>query len=660
MARKKRRKVASRGSVNNIILKTLVNGDKYGYEIIKEVEKYSDGKIILKQPSLYSSLTRFEEKKFVSSYWGDSDIGGRRHYYHLTNEGLEYYKRVVLKEVEDESDENDIELSEQNDTTSSPHEVTIPNIKEDIIFNNNANYDITSNCCNDVNIVMNEINENEIPVIANFKISEEEQPNKIFIPDHQFIASTPIEKMIGDKESKNSVNLSKDFDTNSQCLNDNKIDSSLSTGTNDEDKNSLNYNKEDEAFDDVITNLRTKAKHSKNQLINKLNKLYIRKPKKITKIILDSDGIYKLRDEDYVPTKRRPDIIIDNVIKRHNHSSDVLGYASYSNNLAKNTPSKQIKTNISESEEEKRLRNENFIAKFNLLTMSKIKPVSTPVQKHEVEEKKTIQNIDYRSKLNAILESNNILIDETNVEEEPINSISSNNLYNYIDEDKWNTTQQTTASNNIPLQNNIINENIEDDVDDAFISLEEEETFEIKQINNEYLDNINTYTSPSTAVKMSRYDNITQAVLADRTYLLNNKLKLFFGIIMTIIMLAETTSLLLIFNSIDLIHSKDEVLFIVSYLLIGIFALIYIIPFFINSNSHKANNFKLKYSIWFGFLTFLVGSILIYCFNALSGFELDNFNLFVVKLILPIVLIFNFIIGPLVYSLLLKNKSFYD
>ena len=101
MAKKKRKKIASRGSVNDIILKTLVGGDKYGYEIIKEVENYSDGKIILKQPSLYSSLTRFEEKGYVSSYWGDSDIGGRRHYYHLTEMGQNYYdSQIKSKEVD--------------------------------------------------------------------------------------------------------------------------------------------------------------------------------------------------------------------------------------------------------------------------------------------------------------------------------------------------------------------------------------------------------------------------------------------------------------------------------------------------------------------------------------------------------------------------------
>ena len=101
-------------------------------------------------------------------------------------------------------------------------------------------------------------------------------------------------------------------------------------------------------------------------------------------------------------------------------------------------------------------------------------------------------------------------------------------------------------------------------------------------------------------------------------------------------------------------------MFVVAFVLIAVFAIIYILPYFLNSNSHKANNFKLKYSIWFGILTFLVCSILIYCFNALTGFDIDNFKYFAVRIIVPITLLFNFIIGPLVYSLLLKSKTFYD
>jgi PadR family transcriptional regulator PadR len=135
MARKKRKRNASRGSVNNIILKTLTSGDKYGYEIIKEVEEYSEGKIQLKQPSLYSSLSRFEEKKFVSSYWGDSDIGGRRHYYHLTDEGMAYYKKFVLKEedvVDNETEEPIDDVLENNNILLNSH---LDKSDEDLIKN---------------------------------------------------------------------------------------------------------------------------------------------------------------------------------------------------------------------------------------------------------------------------------------------------------------------------------------------------------------------------------------------------------------------------------------------------------------------------------------------------------------------------------------------
>lgn len=78
---------SGRGSVYNIIMKALQSGDKYGYEICQEIEQKTNGNYILKQPSLYSGLKRLEAQKLVESYWGDSDIGGRRHYYKLTDQG---------------------------------------------------------------------------------------------------------------------------------------------------------------------------------------------------------------------------------------------------------------------------------------------------------------------------------------------------------------------------------------------------------------------------------------------------------------------------------------------------------------------------------------------------------------------------------------------
>lgn len=113
-----RKRPASRGFVNNIILESLVSGDKYGYEIIKEVEKQSNGKIILKQPSLYSSLKRFESKGFITAYWSESDIGGRRHYYTITELGKNHYLKTINKGYDLDSDDED-------ETTDSSEQLEI-------------------------------------------------------------------------------------------------------------------------------------------------------------------------------------------------------------------------------------------------------------------------------------------------------------------------------------------------------------------------------------------------------------------------------------------------------------------------------------------------------------------------------------------------------
>ncbi|MBQ7452779.1 MAG: helix-turn-helix transcriptional regulator [Clostridia bacterium] len=82
-----------RGHIDTIILNILAEGDRYGYEICKEVEVKSNGTYELKQPTLYSCLKRLEDKGLISSYWEDSDIGGKRHYYKLTDQGQEAFKQ---------------------------------------------------------------------------------------------------------------------------------------------------------------------------------------------------------------------------------------------------------------------------------------------------------------------------------------------------------------------------------------------------------------------------------------------------------------------------------------------------------------------------------------------------------------------------------------
>lgn len=77
-------------NTNLYILKALENGEKYGYEIIDSVNKISYNKLEIKQATLYSTLKRLEQKKLINSYWKDSDIGGKRHYYFITDTGRKF------------------------------------------------------------------------------------------------------------------------------------------------------------------------------------------------------------------------------------------------------------------------------------------------------------------------------------------------------------------------------------------------------------------------------------------------------------------------------------------------------------------------------------------------------------------------------------------
>jgi|GEM_PF-1476250 len=80
-----------RGNIDTIILRCLHRGEMYGLEICNLIKDASGGTYILKQPTLYSSLKRLEARKMISSFWRDSAIGGRRHYYKLTELGLKSF-----------------------------------------------------------------------------------------------------------------------------------------------------------------------------------------------------------------------------------------------------------------------------------------------------------------------------------------------------------------------------------------------------------------------------------------------------------------------------------------------------------------------------------------------------------------------------------------
>lgn len=86
-----------RGHIDTIILKILLHGDNYGYEIMKAVSINSSNEYELKEPSLYTSLKRLEKQGHIASYWGDESQGGRRKYYHITDSGCAAYEQALAE-----------------------------------------------------------------------------------------------------------------------------------------------------------------------------------------------------------------------------------------------------------------------------------------------------------------------------------------------------------------------------------------------------------------------------------------------------------------------------------------------------------------------------------------------------------------------------------
>lgn len=70
-----------------LILAVLRRGDSYGYALLGEVRKMSDGELNWSDGMLYPVLRRLERDGLVKSRWGRSDEGRRRRYYRLTSRG---------------------------------------------------------------------------------------------------------------------------------------------------------------------------------------------------------------------------------------------------------------------------------------------------------------------------------------------------------------------------------------------------------------------------------------------------------------------------------------------------------------------------------------------------------------------------------------------
>jgi PadR family transcriptional regulator PadR len=75
------------GTLEALILKTLVAGPRHGYAIARFIENSTDDAVLVEEGSLYPALYRMERRGWIDAEWGTSELGRRAKLYALTAEG---------------------------------------------------------------------------------------------------------------------------------------------------------------------------------------------------------------------------------------------------------------------------------------------------------------------------------------------------------------------------------------------------------------------------------------------------------------------------------------------------------------------------------------------------------------------------------------------
>ena len=70
-----------------LVLSVLVEGESYGYALIRRVRELSGGEIEWTDGMLYPVLHWMERQKLIASQWREAEGGRKRKYYRLRKEG---------------------------------------------------------------------------------------------------------------------------------------------------------------------------------------------------------------------------------------------------------------------------------------------------------------------------------------------------------------------------------------------------------------------------------------------------------------------------------------------------------------------------------------------------------------------------------------------
>jgi PadR family transcriptional regulator PadR len=75
------------GTLDMLILRTLVMGSAHGHTIAQVIEHTSENALEIEQGSLYPALHRLEDRSLLASEWGISENNRKAKFYQITAKG---------------------------------------------------------------------------------------------------------------------------------------------------------------------------------------------------------------------------------------------------------------------------------------------------------------------------------------------------------------------------------------------------------------------------------------------------------------------------------------------------------------------------------------------------------------------------------------------
>gem|GEM_PF-48594 len=84
-----------KGNTDSLLLCLISHQPTYGYQIVKELEKRSNGYFQFKEGTLYPALHRLEKDNLITGKWQILPNGQQRRYYYITERGQQVLARKL-------------------------------------------------------------------------------------------------------------------------------------------------------------------------------------------------------------------------------------------------------------------------------------------------------------------------------------------------------------------------------------------------------------------------------------------------------------------------------------------------------------------------------------------------------------------------------------